>query len=208
MSALKGFNKLAIITAFLPAVILYSQTDSLKQAESKKPQVEFFKEEITLSVDDSLARVEGIYYFRNSSNKQTSMPVLFPFYVDSLSAYPHRIEAYVLENGKKTALTFKENRQMKSITLMVPIKANSTAAWYLEYEQKLKAKKATYIITSTAMWNKPLEEAAYYFKVPERYRNVVTFPEADTIYNREGFRIYKSQKYDFMPEQDMKITWQ
>jgi hypothetical protein len=208
MSALNGFNKLIIITAFLPFAFLYSQTDSLKQREVKKPRIEFFKEEITLSVDDSLARVEGVYYFRNSTEKQTTMPVLFPFHVDSLSAYPHRIEAYVLEGGEKTALTFKENRHMKSITLMVPIEADTITAWYLNYEQKLKTKKATYVITSTAMWNKPLKEATYYFKTPERYKNVVTIPEPDTVYNRDGFRIYESRKFDFMPEQDMKIIWE
>ena len=195
------------ITLTVSTGALYSQDDTLKTSRPAKPIVEFFKEKITLSVTDSLARVECIFYFRNNTKKDFNLPIIFPFYVDSLSLYPDFIEAYIIDKDKKQVLYYTSRLKINGISLHIPLKAGRVTIWYLDYEQKIKAKHATYIITTTAAWNKPLEEATYYFVVPESYTDAATWPEADTVYPDDSLRIYKCYKKDFMPEQDMEIFW-
>jgi len=170
--------------------------------------VEFFKEEIILEVDDGQACITGVYYFRNNTDRELQMPVVFPFYVDSLCAYPDQIEAAVITEEGKTGLSYARLAERDMISLRIPIKAGGITSWRLTYQQELGANRAVYIITTTAAWKKPLEEATYYFIAPDSFSNIQTWPLPDTIYIEDGRHVFKSVRYDFMPQRDMEITWE
>jgi len=187
--------------------VLYSQSNFSDSVDSYKPNVEFFMEEITLEVTDSTAHVKGVYYFSNNTSKEFDFPVLFPFYTDSLISYPHVIEPYLLENGQKNKLSYKDSPNFSGIRFRIPLQADKVTAWHLDYCQKISAKRAVYIITSTAAWKKPLDKATYYFIAPESFSGVEVWPEADTAYMDNGNIIYKCVRENFMPSQDMEILW-
>ena len=187
--------------------VLFSQDNLPDLPDSDKSTVDFFMEEITLQVSDSTSHVEGVYYFRNNTSKEFDFPVLFPFYTDSLTSYPHVIEPYLLENGKRNKLSYKNLPNFSGIRFRIPLQADKTTAWHLDYSQKIRAKRAVYIITSTAAWKKPLEKATYYFIAPESFSGVEIWPEADTAYTDDGNIIYKCIRENFMPSKDMKISW-
>ena len=202
-----------IITSILIGLAAFVQSTVFSQDNSPDKQVftklivDFFKEEITLSVTDSMASVEGVYYFRNNTDKDFDFPVLFPFYVDSLTLYPHAINAYLVKNKNLQSLKFRQMSNFEGISIRIPLKAGEVMSWRLDYSQKLKANRAVYIITSTAAWHKPLEEATYYFKASETFTDIEIWPEADTTYRENGNIVFKCRREDFMPEQDMEINW-
>jgi hypothetical protein len=169
--------------------------------------VEFFKEDITLSVDDSIASIRGIYYFRNNTDKDAPFPISFPFYVDSLSLFPHSISAYLLDSLKTVMLNYKIYPKANSIGLAIPLKPRSVTIWHLDYSQRIRSPRATYIITSTASWHKPLEEAIYRFVTPADFDSVSVWPPADSTRDSSGYKIYLCRKQNFLPKKDMEIFW-
>lgn len=186
----------------------YSQEKDTPEQIPYKAMVDFFKEEITLKVTDYLVLVEGVYYFLNNTDREMVFPVIFPFYVDSLSLYPHFIDAYIVSENMTAKLEFEHTKSYKGIKLGIPLKPGEVTTWHLDYRQKLKAPQARYILTSTGTWSKPLEEATYYFIVPETFTDVKTWPEADTIYTVDQTRVYKAMRHNFMPTKDMEIFWE
>ena len=183
-------------------IILGTQSQA---QESFRSTVDFFKEEITLKVDDSTASISGLYYFRNNGDFSGEFPVQFPFYIDSLSLFPNSFKAYVIISGDTTLLWTR--RVKDTIVLRVPIMTRGVTSWHLDYNQRILDSRAVYIITSTASWGKPLEEAAYRFVAPADFKSVETWPEADTIWVKDDYRVYISRKTDFMPDRNMEIKW-
>lgn len=200
-----------IALAYLCVIILIAQSargdDLVAQKPSNKLSVEFYKEEITLSVSDSHVTINGIYYFRNNTNKDWEFPVLFPFYVDSLSSFPFLIRPYFIDSSKVVDLNYRIVEKANGISLAIPLKPHSTIIWYLDYVQKIKAAKARYIITSTNAWGKPLQEATYRFVVPNEFDSVSTFPEADSSLKDGTVTIFVSHQRNFLPRKDMEVSW-
>ena len=169
--------------------------------------IDFYKEDIVLSVSDSHAAVSGSYWFRNSTEKHVPYPVSFPFYVDSTSLFPDSISAYVKNDSLITQIPFMKYKIAKSIGIRVPMTAKGTTIWHLDYSQKILSSHARYILTSTAAWGKPLQEATYKFIVPATFDSVRVWPKADTVYDLGDQKVYLSYRTNFMPKRDMEIYW-
>ncbi len=193
------------ILFIITLVILDSQI-CLSQVKHTSP-VDFFKEDITLAVSDSSARISGIYYFRHNTEHDTRMPVVFPFYVDSLNPYPDSIAAYMVNGADTIRLDFRNQRERGAIWLAIPLFSNNVTVWHLDYRQKIRDTRAVYILTSTAAWGKPLEDATYKFIVPLSFADVRTWPEADTVLAEGNFREYLAHRTNFMPGQNMEVKW-
>ncbi len=200
-----------IAVAYLFAMILLAHSaysdDLVLKTSAKKPSVDFFKEEITLSVNDSDVTVNGVYYFRNNTDKIGKFPVLFPFHVDSLSLFPNLIKAYIIDSATVNDLNYQKIRKANSISIAIPIKSQAVTIWHLDYSQKIKAPKARYIITTTNAWDKPLEEVTYKFIVPSDFDSLTAWPTPDTAFIDESNMILICHKTDFLPQQDMEISW-
>jgi hypothetical protein len=203
--------KIILITFFLFISItnpgLAQDIDNLKPIE-REPAVDFFQEEITLTVTDSTMRLDGIYHFRNNTPRNIPLPFSFPFYVDSTISYPHFIEAYMLsDDGEKQRIDISEIRKTNSFRARIPLIAKSEATWQLAYEQKIESKRAVYIITSTAAWKKPLTQATYIFVTPEDFEISFIWPEPDSSFTKDGLVYRQCVKHDFLPSREMEIIW-
>jgi hypothetical protein len=193
-------------------IILITLTPQLSFGQDKtapKPvsPVDFFKVEITLSVNDSFASVKGIYYFRNNSNHEGRFPIIFPFYVDSVSLFPDTILAYIVNKNDTTNLRFGNERMQNAIMIEIPLSPSDTTIWHLDYRQRILESRATYILTSTGAWGKPLEEGTYKFEVPPSFKGVRVWPEADSTITESNGTEYLAHRTIFMPKQDMTIEW-
>ena len=168
--------------------------------------VTFIAEEITLSVNNELAGVSGTYHFRNNTSHQGNYPVIFPFHVDSLSSFPHRISGFVIETDS-TILEIRPHESRAAVTVNIPLRPNAVTIWRLDFTQRITGNHARYILTSTQAWSEPLKEATYCFVAPRSFEEVVVWPKQDSI-SRKGDRVeYWAHKKDFMPDRDMEITW-
>ncbi len=194
----------AFIALMALAEVCFGQDDAVRPFG--RP-IDFFAEEVTLSVSESTASISGVYYFRNSSDRGGTFPILFPFYVDSLTLYPDHIRADVFDGADTTELEVRRLPERNAITLGIPIKPRGVTAWHLQYSQKILGTLAVYIITSTQTWGKPLEEATYRFIAPANFDSVTVWPEADSTREYDHHIEYISHKKDFMPDRDMAIRW-
>jgi hypothetical protein len=169
--------------------------------------IDFFREEITLSVSDSTADISGIYYFRNNTDLGKPFPVLFPFNVDQASLYPYKIAAFIVTGTDTVRLPTDELKSRDGISLKIPMTPDSTTVWHLAYSQKILSPHARYILRSTAAWGSPLREATYKFIVPASFDSVRVRPEADSVVNQGNRKVHWCHKMNFMPIRDMEISW-
>jgi len=179
------------------------------QQTSKPAQnggVDFFKEEITIKVIDSSAVISGIYYFRNESSADSSIRILFPFFVDSLSLFPHEIYPYLRNDGVSMTLPYRKAHN--AIRFAIPFGDDSVTVWQLDYVQRIKSQHVRYILASTKTWHKPLQTATYKVEMPVGASNVVIWPEPDSIIKMNDTQIFWSHRENFMPDRDLEIFWE
>lgn len=186
----------------LAGVILLGQGEN-----PRSRQVEFFKEEITMAVTDSSSSISGVYYFRNNTEKDKPYSVLFPFYVDGVSHYPHEIRAYTVNGDDTQTIKTDALEGQNAIRLRIPMKPKQVTVWYLDYTQRIESEYARYILTSTGAWGQPLEEATYRFLIPTGYRIIEIWPKADKLRRIKSTIEMWCEKINFMPDQDMRIFW-
>ena len=161
-----------------------------------------------MEVNDSIATVNGAFYFRNNSDREGYFPLAFPFYIDDFCDYPHYIEVYLLDNDIKVPLDFSRIGDTDKIRFGILLDPHQEIIWHLEYKQKIKSGRAVYILKSTAAWGESLEWATYKFIVPPNFSKLEIWPAPDTSYTEDSNTIYTCKKTNFMPEQDMEIKWE
>lgn len=169
--------------------------------------VEFFKEEISMTVNKGEFTISGAYYFRNNTDSDKPMPIVFPFYIDDSTHYPDEIKAFMMSGEKERPLEFRENRERGSIRISIPIKPRETTVWHLEYAQKIDKPQATYILQSTQAWGKPLEEALYKVDIPDNIDIDYIWANVDSVTNVANREILWIHKTEYMPFKDMIIKW-
>jgi hypothetical protein len=189
-----------LITLFLSFNVIMADETGM----GKRP-VEFFAEQITLAVDDSAARIECEFHFRNNLSGQRNFPVIFPFYVDSQSLFPDYIDACIAGPDRRQ-LEVKILPERNAAVINIPL-AESTTIWRLQYRQRITGSMARYILTSTQAWGRPLEKATYRFIVPKSFGEIVVWPQADSTADTGEFIEYWAHRNNFMPERDMEIRW-
>jgi hypothetical protein len=192
----------------IPSFILLVTASAPRKNNVVPPSpIDFYQEEITLAVNDSLAQITGIYHFRNNTEKNTPFTVAFPFYVDSASLYPHWIKAFVVDGNDTTDLIIKILSSRNAVALSVPMTPGKITTWHLDYAQKIRTPMARYILTTTGSWGKPLEQATYAFIVPATFDSVTTWPEADSVITEGNSNKHITHRTNFMPTTDMQVRW-
>jgi len=192
----------------LTIVIILLLTNSIMANDNDAPRrpVDFFAEEITLAVDDGFVTIAGIYHFRNNTAHEGNYPIMFPFYVDSLSSFPDKIEGSLIGTDTAT-LNIREMADRNGAMIDIPLMPNAVTIWRLDYRQRITGNSARYILKSTQSWGQPLEEATYKFVIPSHFADVRTWPEADSIAEESGLCKFWAHRKDFMPLEDMTINW-
>ncbi len=179
---------------------------SFSQSRMNMP-LEFYKEEISMTINNGEFIISGTYYFRNNTDSDRPMPVVFPFYIDDSTHYPHEISAFSIDGDDTFKLDFQENKERGSIRIVIPMKPKAISVWRLEYTQKIDKPRATYILKSTQAWGKPLEEALYKIDIPDNIDIDYIWADVDSITTTENREILWIHKTEYMPFKDMIIKW-
>jgi hypothetical protein len=201
-----------IICSFL--VLAAGSWSFAQNVDPGKMQVEFFKEDVTMTVTDSTSAVSGVYYFRNNTEKDKPYTVMFPFHVDGGTQFPYEIRAYTVNGGDTLDIDVEVLDSLNAVRLGVPLKPKEVTVWHLDYIQRIGTDYARYILTTTSAWKKPLEEANFKFIIPTDFSIVEIWPKTQAVRRiigkseGEPARLeLTSRQTDFMPNQDMRIVW-
>jgi len=160
--------------------------------------VEFFKEKIKISCDDEEIRVEATYYLRNLSNGILFMTIKYPFPVDEHHPFPYQIKVENYRFWKdKSNIYWKmrlQPKEEKSIKIL--------------YKQRVYNKSATYIVSTTQYWGRPIEKADFVISVPIDWKKVKISYPTDKLEIRGNRKLYLIAQEKFFPTKEIVISWE
>lgn len=161
----------------------------------KNPPIDFYKEDITIEIDNRQANVAGRYFFKNLTSVRKRVKFYYPFPVDSIHSYPDTI-----------LLDYPYEKDSAGIYFTMTIDANKCDSLKIIYEQKLHKNKFRYITTTTRKWEKPIKEAKFTIIVSEDVSPKINYHIAkEEVVNGEHYYIISISH--FYPKEDLMIAW-
>jgi hypothetical protein len=165
----------------------------------RKNQISFFEEHIDFTLDNKYFIINGIYYFHNNTDRIINQQILFPFAdktttIDSIK---------IINLSTCTNIQFKRLENSVLFNFMLPPK--DTVDVNIFYKQKISAVNR-YIITSTQLWEEPLEKAVYTLTIDKNLKIKSFTYVPDSIGETGNKQLYFWKKRHFMPKIDFEIT--
>jgi hypothetical protein len=164
----------------------------------------FVKETIEVSVfpPDTVC-IKGAYYFTGTGTDVAELPLHYPFPADSGAGYPFFIEV----RDPHTAKPLPFVREGEGIAFSVRARAGDTAAVVVVYKQRFPGKSGRYILTTTALWGRPLNDGRYSVSVPKGATLDFMSYQCDSVVSSGGRMVYHFFKKKFMPDRDLTFQW-
>lgn len=160
--------------------------------------VSFYRENITMKINNEQFFVSGRYFFRSKTADKKLL--FYPFPKDSLYGKVNSILLYDLTNNQTVELVTSDTSK---ILFLADFSKNLEIELLISYEQNLLGNRAEYILVTTKIWKKPLEEAYYQLIVPANH--VITcfsIPPIDSIITQQE-KIYTWEKFEYMPLENL-----
>lgn len=178
--------------------ILFIFINSLSQAQ----ELSFDSEELIFRIEENTFYVSGYYHLKNSGLNIIETALYYPFPTDSIFFPVDSVHIFDMTNRSKI-----ENINSKSGGVIFDIKIDSTLTLFISYEQKLKYKRAKYILTTTNYWKEPLSKVSYSLITPTDLEITYFSYEPDRNEIIDDRKIYYWKKMNFMPEKDMEFEF-
>jgi hypothetical protein len=173
----------------------------LAMAACRKPApespVHFAREEIVMDVKPGTLEVRGMYHFQCSAKEPLVAGVFYPFPLDSTHLYPDSIE--IREHGFQ--------RQDSGVAFRMRFRPEAEDSFFAYYRQQLKTNSATYIVTTTRKWKRPIDLAQFRVTIPASFKDVKLTFKADSVARTDSAVIYFFARKKFYPDRDMTVTW-
>ena len=166
-------------------------------------KIEFFKEDLKFSLQDGLFVVDGLYYFRNTTDAEVKQMLFYPF--PDVEVYGEIAFIEITKAGDSVSQLATETAKGSLFKVQIP--ANGEIPFHIRYGQKLKSEKAKYIITTTQKWGNPFEQADYRLEVPSE-KAVTNFSiPPDTLFQKDHLQIFIWNRRNFMPVVDFDFEF-
>lgn len=170
-------------------------------------KVEFYREKIIMRIQKDYLEVNGIYYFRNNTAGINSLPIVYPFPVDESHFPPDSILVTSKTTDSKKPIKHKAYKNGDKISCILPLEAGDCNIMEVYYRQKLKEKRARYILTTTSRWGKPFDFAEYEIFISTDFDSVnVNYP-CDLDHQDEKWQKFYFSAKNFMPDKDLLVRW-
>jgi hypothetical protein len=166
---------------------------------------DFYKEYITVEIQDSSVEINGVYQLRNTESFPQKTDLFYPFPIDSMYGEISRVYAFETTGNNTVSKLLKTGRQGAMIALEIPAKSEKTL--YIGYVQELLDGQAEYILTTTQKWGKPLESSQIELIVPLNLTiENISYQVIDTI-TSEGKVHYFIHEKNFMPDKNFVVRF-
>lgn len=158
--------------------------------------IRFVAETIKMTVEPPLMRIDATYTFKNRSGRKRMANMFYPFLIDETHPYPEKIDV--------EGAPFRKHESGVIWKLKIGVDAEKTVA--VSYTQRCNDGKATYILTSTHVWEEPLADALYEVRWPEGLKNARLSLEGE-VSVAEGYKVLRTHRKQFMPDRDLVFEW-
>jgi hypothetical protein len=159
--------------------------------------VHFAREEIAMDVKPGTLEVRGMYHFTCSAKEPLVASVFYPFPLDSTHLYPDSIE--IRQHGFQ--------KQDSGVAFRMRFRPEAEDSFFAYYRQPLETNSATYIVTTTRKWKRPIDLAQFRVTVPASFKDVGLTFKADSVTKSDSAVTYFFTRTKFYPDKDVTVTW-
>ena len=163
--------------------------------------ISFFREDLIFTLNENNFEVDGLYYFRNTSDKKIQQVIFYPF--PDINTYGE-ISSIKITTRDDTTSQIASISDFGSLFRLF-IDPNGEVIYNIRYNQRLKSNQARYILTTTQQWGKAFEKANYALKVPANLHIDSLSINPDTMYKSNDSTYYFWYRENFMPEVDFNL---
>ncbi len=165
---------------------------------------DFYREKINITVKDSIAVVEGYYYFFNNNVDDIKIALAYPFLVNDDLKFPCAI--IVFDNTHKNKMPYRKRE--KSISFPMLISALDSTIILINYTQECTNRNFEYILTSTKYWGKPLELAEFTIEIDNSLKLISHSYDFDSTYQEYDKTYYYFKRENFFPDENIYLRWE
>ena len=191
-------------------------TATCRKAAPESP-VHFAREEIAMDVRPGALEVRGMYHFTCSAREPLVASVFYPFPLDSTHPYPDSIELRAPNDAAPLTLALSQReregvrvsfvRQDSGVAFRMRFRPETEDSFFAYYRQPLKTNSATYIVTTTRRWKRPIDLARFRVTVPASLKDVRLTFKADSVVRSDSAITYFFTRKKFYPDRDVTVTW-
>jgi hypothetical protein len=174
-----------------------------------------------MDVRPGTLEVRGMYHFLCSAKEPLVASLFYPFPLDSTHLYPDSIEVRTpnVERQTPNARTSDSGlpssalelhtflRQDSGVSFRMQFRPGAEDSFFAYYRQPLKANSATYIVTTTRKWKRPIDLARFRVTVPAGFMDVKLTFKPDSVRKSDSSVSYFFTRRKFFPDKDVVVTW-
>ena len=150
-----------------------------------------------MDVRPGTLEVRGMYHFKSSAKEPLVASVCYPFPLDSTHPYPDSID--IRQHGL--------HRQDSGVSFRMQFRPAAEDSFFAYYRQPLKTNSATYIVTTTRRWNRPIDLAHFRVTVPAGFKDAALTFKPDSVKKSDSAVSYFFTRKKFFPDKDVIVTW-
>jgi hypothetical protein len=169
----------------------------------RSQKIEFFSEDLTFRLQQETFEVDGLYFFRNTSDAVIHQNMIYPF--PDVEKYGEI--SFISINREGDTNTMLRNQTERGALFMVILQPREEAAYRIIYRQQLKSNEAKYIILTTQKWGKPFETADYKLEFPDSIQLTNISIEPDSTFQKDNQHTYLWHRENFMPTVDFEFEF-
>lgn len=166
--------------------------------------IQFFQEDLDFKIAGKHFYVDGLYFFRNTSDTKLTRRLFYPFPQDD--AYG-KVDSIFIINVQDTSKNPDLKINDSGSSFNIHIDADSTAIYRIGYRQELKIFKAGYILTTTQNWGIPFKQVNYTLEFPKEFLLDSLSYIPDSLREESDRYIFFWHKENFMPDKDFEIIY-
>ncbi len=176
-----------------------------------------------MDVRPGTLEVRGMYHFTCSAKEPLVASLFYPFPLDSTHPYPDSIELRTTtavrqapnagvrtpdSAVRRSALELRTFlRQDSGVSFRMQFRPGNEDSFFAYYRQPLKTNSATYIVTTTRKWKRPIDLAQFRVTVPASFKDVKLTYKPDSVAKTDSTTSYFFARERFYPNKDVIVTW-
>ena len=166
--------------------------------------LQFYQEDLDFKIEENYFYVDGLYYFSNTSDKEITRRLFYPFPQDE--AYG-KVDSIFVINIQDTLKETNLRNNFKGSSFTIQIDPDTTAIYRIGYRQELKETKAEYILITTQTWGIPFAQVNYTLMFPKQFSLDSISYIPDSLREESDKYIFFWHKENFMPDKNFEINY-
>ena len=183
-------------------IIIFILLFSFKFVQAQ--DLQFYQEDLDFKIEENYFYVDGLYYFRNLSNKVIKRRLFYPFPQDKVYG---KVDSIFVINIQDPLKETDLRNNIKGSSFTIHIEPDTIAIYRIGYRQELKETKAEYILTTTQTWEIPFEQVNYTLEFPKEFSLDSISYMPDSLREESEKYIFFWHKENFMPDKNFEINF-